>query len=796
ADTYVGIGQVYGSSLGPFPGYSRTHDFFPLVSGFCSCDANDWDSDPNGDEFTTYTPPRPPAGTPSSFTPTPSSFNGLWDQEVLGGFTTDTDATNYGLWNLRWITGGFNFITFYMGDEFAADPAFVGPGSGASPDEQPEPGAIRLYLPADGSRFFGERGGADDVVTAPLKPWVGHSWALVAGEPDLTLGVTSRIEVTITVDNPTAFPIQFDAATADPDVITALVPTNGGQTAYVAGSATITGGTSTNTAESGSGTWNLIFAPGVVAAGTTATLTYRIDVTPSGLGTIDITGAGIATGTQGTYLDETCADAGGGASACGVAAQNRATFSIGPLCELAAPVTGSVGVAKRVDSGPTDNLDGTFTVGFELLVENLGTDPLSMVQVVDDLSATFPAPAAVTAVGAVVVNNAGGGALVANGGYNGVGDTNLLNAAMSTLPVGTTSTLSFTVTFDPNTLPGPFFNQATVSGDTPGGGTVTDPSDDGTDPDPNGNGNANEAGENDPTPIVVPQAPSIAVVKTAGAVTDAPTAGQFDVVYTLVTTNNGNVDLSNVQVSDDLSVTFPAPASVISSSALCTAGSCGTVTVDYAGPADTTLLDASASTLAVGASFTLELTVRFDPNGAAGPFSNQVTSSGRSPLGTDVQDSDTAATPVPEDPEITVVKTAGAPTDAGGGDFEVVYSLVATNTGNVDLDNFQLTDNLSITFPAPASPQSASALCTAGSCGTVTVDFINALDTTLLDASASSLAVGATVTIELTVTFDPGGSGGPFTNTVLAQATSPLDAAVQDSDAADVSVSENPAPPS
>ncbi|MEO1369751.1 MAG: hypothetical protein AAFX50_21425, partial [Acidobacteriota bacterium] len=225
---------------------------------------------------------------------------------------------------------------------------------------------------------------------------------------------------------------------------------------------------------------------------------------------------------------------------------------------------------------------------------------------------------------------------------------------------------------------------------------------------------------------------------------------------------------------------------------LCTAGSCGTVTVDYTGPADTTLLDASASTLAVGASFTLELTVRFDPGGAAGPFSNQATSSGRSPRGTDVQNSDTAATPVPEDPAITVVKTAGVPTDAGFGDFEVVYSLVATNTGNVDLDMFQLADNLAVTFPPPASPQSASALCTAGSCGTVTVDFTNALDTTLLDASASSLAVGATVTIELTVTFDPGGGGGPFTNAVLAQATSPLDVAVDDTDTADISLSENP----
>ncbi|MEM1177781.1 MAG: IPTL-CTERM sorting domain-containing protein [Acidobacteriota bacterium] len=618
---------------------------------------------------------------------------------------------------------------------------------------------------------------------------MGHSWALVAGEPDLTLGVTSRIEVTVTVDNPTAFPIQFDAATAGTDVLTAVVPTNGGQTVYVTGSATITGGTSTATAETGTGPWNLTFAPGVIAAGTTATLTYRIDVTPSGLGTLDITGAGLPTGTQGTYLDETCADAGGGSSACSAAAQTTATFEFGPLCELSAPVTGSVGAAKRVNSGPTDNLDGTFTVGFEILVENLGTEDLDMVQVVDNLATTFPSPATVTSVSAVVVT----GTLVANGSFNGIGDTNLLDASMSTLAVGMTATASFTVTFDPNGLPGPFFNQATVSGDTPGGSTVTDPSDNGTDPDPNGNGNANEAGENDPTPIVVPENPSITVVKTAGAVTDAPTPGLFDVTYTLVTTNVGNVDLSSVQVTDDLSLTFPAPASVVSAGANCTAGSCGTVTVDYTGPADTTLLDASMSTLAVGASFTLELTVRFDPNGEAGPFSNQATSSGTSPQGSTVQDSDTASTAVSENPAITVAKTVATPMDVGGGAFTVVYSILATNTGNVDLDMLQLTDNLLVAFPAPANIVAASALCTAGSCGTVTVDFINPADTTLLDASASSLAVGQSVTIELTVTFNTGGGVGPFTNMVTASATSPLDANVQDDDDVDFSLGENPA---
>ena len=793
ADTYVGLGQVYGSSIGPFPALSRTHDFAPLVAGGCSCDANDWDTDADGDESTLFTPPRPPAGTPPSFGPTPSSVNASWGQQVISGFATDDDATNYGLWDLRWTTGSFNFLTFYIADDSAADPALppAPPGAGASPDAQPEPGAIRLYLPADGSRFFGERGGPDDAVLFPTKPWVGQSWALVAGESGPAVGLTSRIEVTITVDNPTAFPIQFDATTGGSEVVTAVVPTNGGQSTYVAGSATITGGTSTATTESGAGPWTLTFAPGVVAAGSTATLTYRIDLAPSSLGVLDVTGTGTGTGTRGRFVDETCADAAGGPSACSATALSTATFEVGPLCPLRAPVTAAVGVAQRVASGPTDNMDGTFTVGLELVVENLGSDPLPTVQVTSDLAGAFPAPATVTA-GPVAVDNAGGGMLAANPGFDGGGDPNLL-AGGSGLPIGTTAVITVPVTFDPNGLPGPFFSQAFASGETAGGTEATDASDDGADPDPNGNGNANEAGENDPTPIVVPEAPSIAVAKTAGAVTDAPTPGRFDVTFSIVATNDGNVDLDQVQITDDLAAAFPAPATVLSASALCTAGSCGTVTLDFTGPADTTLLDPTSSTLAVGASVTLELTVRFQPNGTPGPFTNQAVGAGDSPLDAPTTDSDTADAAVPEAPSIGVAKTSGAVTDAPTpGRFDVTFSIVATNDGNVDLDQVQVTDDLAAAFPAPATVLSASALCTAGSCGSVTLDFTGPADTTLLDPTSSALAVGASVTLELTVRFQPNEAPGPFTNQAAGAGDSPLDTTVQDSDTADAAAPENP----
>ncbi|MEM6792667.1 MAG: IPTL-CTERM sorting domain-containing protein [Acidobacteriota bacterium] len=784
ARTYVGLGEVFDPQVPSNPGFGRTHDLYPLLARGCRCSFNNFDSDGDGDE--TLAISTRPAGVPGAITPTPTTFDlstgNSWFPPAsttpvfLDGFTSSVAAEEYGLWQVEWFTGEFNFIVFFMGHD---DPGPTVEDSGVDPEpnEQPEDRSMRLYLPASGSTFFE----GNESVVAPTKPRVGHSWELVAGEPGLAIGVTSRLEVTIQLDNPTAFPIQFDALTSGSNVVSATVPTNGGQTAYVAGSATIIGGSSTATSEVGGGPWDLTFAPGVIAAGASATLTYRIDVTPSAVSALglDLTGDD----TVGSFLDETCADPAGGASACSASAQTGATYAFGPLCELSAPVTGSIGVSKVVSSGPVDNNDGTFTVGFNFLVENFGIDDLTNVQVEDDLSAAFPAPAAITAVGPVTA----GGTLTANGSYNGIGDINLLDASSSTLAVGAAATISVAVTFDPNGLPGPFFNQAIASGDTPTG-TVSDPSDDGTDPDPNGNGNPSEAGENDPTPVGVPESPAISIVKTAGAVTDAPTAGQFDVTFSLQVTNTGNVDLSQLQVTDDLGATFPAPSSAVSASASCVAGSCGTIAVDYTGPADTTLLDAAASGLAQGLSATLELVVRFDSGGASGPFTNTATATGLSPQAASVQDVDSTAVSITESPAITLVKTAGAVIDSGLGLFDVVFTLEVTNGGNVLLDSLQVVDDLGATFPAGVNLVSASASCVAGSCGTIAVDFTGPADTTLLDAASSSLAPGDSITLELSVSFEPGSEPGPFTNSATASGTSPQDVDVSDADSVEITL--------
>jgi hypothetical protein len=77
---------------------------------------------------------------------------------------------------------------------------------------------------------------------------------------------------------------------------------------------------------SGTITWN----PGVVAAGTNVFLNYFVDVTPTAIGRLVVTGTPASGGTTAVYVDET-----------GNTTQARAQITFGPLCELAADVSGT-----------------------------------------------------------------------------------------------------------------------------------------------------------------------------------------------------------------------------------------------------------------------------------------------------------------------------------------------------------------------------------------------------------------------------------------------------------------------
>ncbi len=141
------------------------------------------------------------------------------------------------------------------------------------------------------------------------------------------------------------------------------------------------------------------------------------------------------------------------------------------------------GDAINASSGIQGNIDITYT--FQLL--NTGTDTLCMLSMVDD----FMAEVGGAFVGIVSGPTISGGSAhlpgTANGGYDGVNDTEML-AGDGCIATGENLFIDLTVEMDPGD-PGAIFNangqienQATGSGTDPDGNVITDDSDDGADP--------------------------------------------------------------------------------------------------------------------------------------------------------------------------------------------------------------------------------------------------------------------------------------------------------------------------
>jgi hypothetical protein len=161
-----------------------------------------------------------------------------------------------------------------------------------------------------------------------------------------------------------------------------------------------------------------------------------------------------------------------------------------PVSCVAAP---AIGLAK--DAAITaDNGDGSVELTLDFRIENLGNIDLADVQISDDIAAALPAP--VTWSIDSVTTNAN---LTANAGFDGDTDTDLLDAASSTLPLGDVGLVSVVLNVDFNGATGPFTNTATVTADD-GTTPVSDDSTAGTDPDPDGDG---DPVENTPTPLPV-----------------------------------------------------------------------------------------------------------------------------------------------------------------------------------------------------------------------------------------------------------------------------------------------------
>lgn len=268
-------------------------------------------------------------------------------------------------------------------------------------------------------------------------------------------------------------------------------------------------------------------------------------------------------------------------------------------------------IAAAKSASELTKLDATsFQTVFTFNVTNAGPVVASNIQLVDNLTTTFPSPITYTVVGLSASSP-----LTANPGYNGNTSIALLSGS-DLLSPSQNAIITLTVNFSPNaTTVTALSNYGVVSTsnlpDPTGSGTHTsiDTTDAGSNADVDGDGNPNELGENDPTYF----GQQIGAAKNAvSTIKLANSDNQTTFVFTIQ--NLGALPATNVQLKDNLNITFPSPITYTVTSL--TSGGLLTTDATYNGSSNANLL-ASSNTLAVGATETVTLVINFTMNNSS-----------------------------------------------------------------------------------------------------------------------------------------------------------------------------------
>jgi fimbrial isopeptide formation D2 family protein/uncharacterized repeat protein (TIGR01451 family) len=371
---------------------------------------------------------------------------------------------------------------------------------------------------------------------------------------------------------------------------------------------------------------------------------------------------------------------------------------------------------------PSINSDGTWSVVFELQMTNTGSTVLDNLQIYDNLMAIGNLGATWVSTDAVTIDNSGvttGDNAVLNAGWVTDPSQNILTGAGS-MNVGDTVGVTFTVTIDPDVSgasSSPLLNQAIAEADDPTDTPVSDPSDDPVD-----NANADPNDDNNPDDPTAIEIADIGVSKQVNDVIELGT-NQFRVEYVVVVENTGTVNLSNIDVTEDINAelgaafesVFAGPTEVV----LLRNFAAGSVmpTINTAGwdgtSANSLLVDGDGTDLMQpGDSFVLVFTVDLDtdPGDDTGAplYTNTVRATADGANGQPAaDDSDDGTnpnsdggdgnedTPTPfRTSQIRSAKTHGTAVQNADGTYTVPVTIRVENTGNVDLTNLTLFDDV------------------------------------------------------------------------------------------------------
>jgi hypothetical protein len=305
ADSFLSLGTNPDASGGA----SRNYILYPWVTAGCTSSQNDFDRDTDSGTVGSVVYTSRSGTFTQTITDAMFSNNNVWNRDDLINYTSNQVSSDYGIWQANSTITTYddaegNYETYYVGNYLVgANPPggvlaqpYLGTGG--------FPAAYRIYLPTDAG-------------TAPVKPYLQQFLTAVNGpQPAPAMGQARTYTVTVNIINPTPYSILFDAS----HTIVANVPGSG--TVYAGSPQNPSQGSITTEPIIG-GTGDVIWQPNSIAAGSNATMSYDITVTPAAA-TTPATGVATAgAGTRATYVDET-----------GNTTQARATYRLGGICEL------------------------------------------------------------------------------------------------------------------------------------------------------------------------------------------------------------------------------------------------------------------------------------------------------------------------------------------------------------------------------------------------------------------------------------------------------------------------------
>lgn len=269
------------------------------------------------------------------------------------------------------------------------------------------------------------------------------------------------------------------------------------------------------------------------------------------------------------------------------------------------------------------------------------------------------------------------------------------------------------------------------------------------------------------------------------------TDGTFYLTYKLVVKNYSNVELKNVSVVDDLSGTFPLPATytVTSPPSLNNASGSGLALLSgYTGTANSSSLTLSSnSILDPGRVDSILFTVKVDPHNSQVAYNNTASVSAVTSGSTVTDVSTDGLNPDPDndgDPgnnssvttftfnlvRIGIAKATGISQSTGNGCYEVTFKFTVKNYGSTPIYNIQVIDNLDNTFGAQTSYTVLAPVTSANGYLAANTLF-NGSSNNNMTASSSTLGVGKTDTLMLRVRYCSADVVS-FSNTAIAYGTS------------------------